>query len=151
MRVRHDMATLEDVEELLSIGVPESNAREITRVGCLPVDKAIYASFTNSEVRTASRIGDDLVALWGVRRKSLLSPDAYVWLVASKHIGRHRLAFAKESRRILRVITDDFPRLENFVDSGNEKIIEWLRWLGFQLDPQAVTSPLGHKLYRFWR
>jgi hypothetical protein len=33
---------------------------------------------------------------------------------------------------------DLYPHLENYVDVRNELSIKWLRWLGFQFDPQPI-------------
>lgn len=151
MKADHRKAASEDVEALLLAGLAGDNVREIHLVSGLRPEDAIRQSFQVADICVASYVGDDIVALWGVRRKSRISPEAYVWLVASKNIEQHRFLFAKESRRILDEICKDFTRVENFVDCGNESIIRWLRWLGFRFDPDPVQSPLGHWLLRFWR
>ena len=151
MRVRHTEAGAADVGALLARGIRDDNCQEIRRVcSCDPV-RALMDTVENADVKVASYVGDDLVALWGVRKKSILSSEAYVWLIASNALDAHWLTFAKESKRILARLQDSYPHLENFVDAGNDRIIGWLKWLGFHFDPEPIVSPLGHQLYRFWR
>lgn len=151
MRVKHKAASMADVDALISIGVRQSNIREIVRVFSIGPDLALRETFDNAEVRIASYIGDEIMAVWGFTKKSLLSNDAYVWLIASEAVEKHWFTFARESKRMLGLIDGEYGSLENYVDAGNDQIIRWLKWLGFAFDAEPVISPLGHQLFRFWR
>ena len=65
---------------------------------------------------------------------------ALVWCVCSVFIQEKWLAFARESRRILRRWAEEYGVLYNVVAGFNSRAIAWLAWCGARLfEPQ----PLG--------
>lgn len=151
MKVEHRPAIPADVDALLEAGIPESNLQEIRRVACIHPDAAIRATFNMADFRVSSWRDGHILALWGATRKSLISSDGVFWLVASKHAQRHPFLFAKETKRLLGIFDSQYQQLENYVDAGNERIIRWLKWLGFNFDSQPIFSASGHPVLRFWR
>ena len=151
MRVRHRAATPSDVDALLAAGIPPSNLQEIRRVASMHPEAAIRATFGAADFRVSSWAGDEILAIWGATRKSLISSDGTYWLITSNHAQKYPVAFARETKRLLRVFDGHYRQLENFVDAGNEQIIRWLEWLGFSFDNDPVISATGHPVLRFWR
>ena len=151
MRVEHRAATPADIDALLAAGLPPSNLQEIRRVASMHPEAAIRATFDMADFRVSSWLGDEILAIWGVARKSLVSQDGVYWLIASKHAQEHPILFARETKRLLGVFDTQYRQLENHVDAGNAQIIRWLEWLGFTFDPDPVLSATGHLVLRFWR
>lgn len=151
MRVRHRAAIPSDVDALLAAGIPPSNLQEIRRVASMHPEAAIRATFDMADFRVSSWLGDEILAIWGVARKSLVSPDGVYWLIASEHAAKYPVSFARETKRLLGLFDAQYRHLENHVDAGNEQIIRWLEWLGFTFDPGPVLSATGHPVLRFWR
>ena len=151
MKVEHRAAVPADVEALLASGVPEHNLQEIRRVSCILPEEAIRATFDMADYRVSSWAGEDILAIWGVTRKSMVSQDGCCWLIASCNAEKYPVAFARECKRLLGVFDEHYRHLDNFVDAGNERIIRWLDWLGFTFDAEPVISATGHRLTRFWR
>lgn len=54
--------------------------------------------------------------------------------------------------RLCRRYMDSLPmHLENCVDARNTKTVEWLRWLGFTIEPPVPLGINGEPFHRFWR
>jgi hypothetical protein len=61
------------------------------------------------------------------------------WLIAAEGAEVEWVAVAKQTRRYLKELHEDFPVLYNWVDARNELAVGWLLWAGFSLvdgDPQ---------------
>lgn len=151
MKVEHRPAIPTDIDALIARGIPESNLQEIRRVSCMHPEAALRATFDGADYRVSSWLGDEILALWGASRKSLVSDTGYYWLIASKASESRPIVFARECKRMHSVFDGQFGRLENFVDAGNERIIRWLEWLGFTFDDELTMSATGHAVIRFWR
>lgn len=53
------------------------------------------------------------------------------WAVASPSIIKHQKAFMRYSKLIINKMLDQFPLIQNYVDSRNEVHIRWLKHMGF--------------------
>ena len=151
MRIEHRAATPADIDALLAAGIPESNLQEIRRVASMHPEAAIRATFDMADFRVSSWLGDEILAIWGATRKSLISSDGIYWLIASNHAQKYPVTFARETKRLLGIFDAQYRHLENHVDAGNAQIIRWLEWLGFTFDEAPVLSATGHLVLRFWR
>ena len=151
MKVEHRPAIPTDIDALIARGIPESNLQEIRRVASMHPEAAIRATFDMADFRVSSWLGDEILAIWGVARKSLVSQDGVYWLIASEHAAKYPVSFARETKRLLGLFDAQYRHLENHVDAGNEQIIRWLEWLGFTFDEAPVLSATGHPVLRFWR
>lgn len=132
-------------------GIQASNVQESQRVYGLNPSTALGRAVECADVAVASWAENDILALWGVTRKSLLSETRIVWLITSDAVKKYRLLFLKECKRILNILENEYPLLENYVDTGNSQIINWLTWLGFNFDKEIVRTYHGHNIVRFWR
>jgi hypothetical protein len=151
MRVEHRAAIPSDIDALFTVGVESSNLQEIWRVSFLRPEAALCATFAAADYRVSSWYGDEILALWGASRKSLVSKAGVCWLVASKSIAKYPIIFARESKKLLGIFDAEYTYLENYIDADNHTIIRWLKWLGFTFDPLPTLSASGHPVLRFWR
>lgn len=72
-----------------------------------------------------------------------LTPDrdhaaALIWLLGSPELDRAGKSLCAFGRAWLPRALGEFPSLYNVVPAANEATIRWLRWLGFDFDPEFV-------------
>lgn len=94
------------------------------------------------------------LALFGARPDSLTGNTAVVWMLAAEEADREPLAFARWSRRCLRVIFKAFPETEmfyNWVPERAERTVRWLRWLDAWLSVESrfISPWTGEMFTRF--
>ncbi len=56
------------------------------------------------------------------------------WMVGTATLERHPMAFLRAARARLPEMLRPHAALVNFVDARNTKAVQWLRWMGFQID-----------------
>lgn len=75
------------------------------------------------------------IAIFGMRRLTVMGASAEVWCFGTQAIARHRTAFLRASKCVVRQMLELNPTLTNYVDAHDNEAIKWLCWLG-------VTSAL---------
>tara|TARA_R110000850_G_scaffold23358_1_gene69068 strand:- start:5904 stop:6362 length:459 start_codon:yes stop_codon:yes gene_type:complete len=86
-----------------------------------------------SRVAKAAYVDGELVALYGILAKNVLSTEGHPWLAATAMIedrGIRRL-FVKHTKRELSGMLGGFSHLWNLVSDENAVAIRWLKWIGF--------------------
>lgn len=89
--------------------------------------KAVYAS--PGYARTAFWELEPL-AIFGMRALTVLGGSAEVWCFGTKAIQRHRMAFLRSSKAVIREMHRRSPMLTNYVDATDHEALKWLVWLG---------------------
>lgn len=89
------------------------------------------------------------ICAYGIREAGVLEP-AEVWLVSTPLIETFALRFLRENRKFMDWAVGQYGVLGGFVQVGNVRSQRWLRWLGFELKPEAEHSLLG-RVYPFER
>lgn len=94
----------------------------------------------------------DLVAIYGLLARTLLSTEAHPWLVASTEIERPevRRAFARMSRGEAARMLQGFGRYSNYCDVENAAVMRWLYWLGFTFASETRAHN-GVEFIEFWK
>lgn len=70
------------------------------------------------------------VAIFGMRRLTVMGASAEVWCFGTRAIDRHRMAFLRASRAVVAEMHELNPMLTNQVDANDHEAIKWLSWLG---------------------
>ncbi|MCR5870678.1 MULTISPECIES: hypothetical protein [unclassified Sphingomonas] len=75
-----------------------------------------------------------------------------VWLLGTSGIEREWIAVARQTRRHLEYMHEDFPVLWNFIDARNELSLQWLLRSGFHLiDADAAYGAERRLFFEFAR
>ena len=74
-----------------------------------------------------------------------------IWLLATDDIYRIRFSFLRESRQVVKLLNQKYPRLWNFVDCRNKLHIRWLKWCGFIFLRKVKYGVLQQPFYEFIR
>lgn len=133
-------ATEDHVESLLA-DLPQRSVTELADLfDSSPRDALTRAIASSTQAWTlAGKVGP--VAMFGVAPVSVLEGSGVIWFMASGRICHERLAFAKATKRFLRVIFEHYATLQNIIDHRHADVVRWAQWLGAELAPvDANTS-----------
>lgn len=75
--------------------------------------------------------------IFGVRSITMLTGDYEAWFASSPLVERHRFAFIRGCKKLMPAFAAEFPGLSGICDARYTQSLEWLRWLGFQVEPGA--------------
>lgn len=140
-------ATQDDVVRLTAELRPEDRD-EIEMAGFADAAEAVRESFDASLVCFSLSAGDDLLCLFGVTRPQE-SPDGIgiVWELGTHAIRRHPMAFVRCCRDAVRMLMDQVPQIDVFVNAMPESYKTYRKWaerhLGAAFDPHLSFAPTG--------
>lgn len=81
------------------------------------------------------------VCMWGVVGVSLIGHVGVPWMVGTKDLDVLAIPFLRHSRKAIASTFQKYKSLVNYVDQRNTKAIQWLKWLGFNIEKKA--EPYG--------
>jgi hypothetical protein len=100
-------------------------------------------SATHGGEAWAGLIDGEVAALFGVARRSLLSPVAIPWLLTGDLVDRHPVLFFRASREVVDLWVRRFGELEQAVDVRYVQALRWAARLGFTIDAPGPFGPRG--------
>lgn len=115
-----------DVEELWATTM--SSPRAVMMRGLKYSDKAMVGL-----------VNGKAVCMWGIVHESLIGPCGAPWMVATIALDEHAKIFLRRCKKVLVDMFAGYQHLENYVDARNTKAIQWLKWMGFNVDKETET------------
>ncbi|GAB5471420.1 MAG: hypothetical protein Kilf2KO_44500 [Rhodospirillales bacterium] len=134
---------------LLAADLRAADRLEILAATGLAPLPAIEESIRVSSQVWSGLVDGEMVAIFGLRRPSLLSDRAYPWLLGTNAVARHPRPFLRLSKAAVADWRTRFRLLENYVDARNAAAIRWLAWLGFTIHPARPYGAQGLPFHRF--
>lgn len=89
------------------------------------------------------------VAVLGLPVISLLPKTGIPWMVGTDWLDEHPAVFGRYSSVIIDNWMSRVDRMSNYVDSRNVKAIDWLSWLGFDIEEAEPHGPYGVPFHKF--
>lgn len=89
------------------------------------------------------------VAILGVAPPSLLGNFGVPWLVGTERLFTFPRALLQGGRVFVREKLEQYGNLQNVVDHRNTLSINWLKRIGFTIDPPQPLGPYGVPFHRF--
>lgn len=130
--------------------VREEDRAELWAAGCITPLDCMFHGLEHSRKSWTGLLDGEPVCMFGVVPSSILGNVGRPWMVGTRHLDAHPFVFLRRCRGYIREMREGFDRLENHVDARNERAIEWLTWLGFEMDPAAEkVGPFGLPFFRF--
>ena len=86
----------------------------------------------------------------GLVKRDLLSGTGLIWMLGSNAALKHKREFFTLTGPIMDEMLTICPRLCNMVHSKNTKSIQWLKWLGFNIEepvPYGAEQEPFHPFY----
>lgn len=103
--------------------------------------RAVEDSLNRSAAAWTGMVDETPVCMFGVCPVDILGGIGSPWLLGTDEIKRHAKTFITLNKRYVPKMLELFPILMNVVDARHETAIRWLKWLGFQFDPEPI--PVG--------
>ena len=91
--------------------------------------------WTHSTHCWSGSVDGELACMWGLVPPTLLSDQAYLWLVVTDLVEAHRFTFVRHSQRVIDELLDLYPIIVGHCERGNEEAMRWIRWLGGTFGP----------------
>lgn len=113
----------------------------------LPLDCLIY-SVKHSQMAWTAFYDGEVICIFGLRPVTMLSDEAYVWMLGTDLIESEAKTFLRESKSWVRFMSGKYSRIFNYVDKRNKTAIRWLKWLGFTFEKDA--KPYGKEGLPFY-
>lgn len=88
-----------------------------------------------------------VVCVYGVSQHPTQSEVGIVWLLGTNLLDAHMFQLCKVVKEVLAFWHKTFPVLTNYTDLRNERVLHWLKWLGFSF--RDVIPVRGHDFIQF--
>ena len=134
-------ATLEHARALAPI-LRAADVAELAELCREPLE-SLEQSVAGSSEAFAVFVDGEIVGIFGVYPRSVISDEAFPWLLGSETMATHARAIMVFSRNWVEEKRKQFRYLHNYVSPHNVAAIRWLRWLGFTVSDRL--TPLGPK------
>ena len=83
-----------------------------------------------SEPAWIGRVDGEIACVWGLVPPTLLSGQAYLWLLTTEKISEHQFLFVRYSQLMVEDMLKNFNILVGSCNINQPKSIRWLKWLG---------------------
>ncbi len=132
------MITIEETKQ-----VPWLNVLSRSPVADLPLAKESVESYIqwSNQVFTV-KVDEEIVAVWGVIRPSILSGEGYLWLLPTNVAEEYRFMLVRHSQRAVAGLLQIYTALIGECTIADHQAKKWLRLLGAKFDlPGEHTIP----------
>lgn len=123
--VSHAAIVAEAVREKAALGSPTKD--KLQQKLAEEIEQSLYC-FTGF-------VGNELACIYGLRASSLLSEEAYLWLITTDAVDRYPFTFVRHSQIVIQDLKNMFPKITGVVEADYKRSIKWLRWLGAKIGP----------------
>jgi hypothetical protein len=144
MKIQIVNAKAEHIEHIAA-NVREADKQEMKDYANMTPLQALEISFYNSKGEAWTGLVDDVpVTMFGVGKPN------YIWLVGTTDIHKYDKLFLIKSRKILKKLMEKHPILENYVELKNTRSVQWLAWLGFNMEQPEPMGVNNELFCHFW-
>jgi hypothetical protein len=147
MRYCIQQATSVDVAFLAAV-MDEHGEQWSGESEAVPIDQLLHTCACSTQIWAARDNEGTPTALWGVAPLSEDPHVGHLWMLACEEFDNDPVELQELSRLVFGEMLNQFPRLENFIDSRKVRAIAMLRSLGFEIEP-AVPQPEAD-IHRVW-
>lgn len=127
-----------DLDSIPEFKLRDNDAMECIAAGLSP-EMAVRRFVAGASAAYAHYIDGDLVCLWGYRWENYSHREAVVWLLSVEGADRHKLAFGRATKQLLKVLQVQLWVITIIVHNQYAEAIKWLEWLGFKRS-RALTE-----------
>ena len=75
------------------------------------------------------KVDDEIACVWGFIQPSLLSQEAYLWLLTTDLVAEHKFLFIRPAQRFVQQMLEYYPVIVGDCAHGDYKAMRWLRML----------------------
>jgi hypothetical protein len=116
----------------------------------VPMDRLLQTCACSAQIWAARDTAGTPTALWGVAPASDDPHVGQLWMLACEAFDNDPGELQGLCRLVFGEMLDQFPRLENFIDSRKVRAIELLRAVGFAVEPALPQPSAEADLHLVW-
>lgn len=114
----------------------------IGSLGVANAPKTIKTCMAMSEKCWVGLVDGELACLWGLIPPTIMSEQAYLWLVVTPLVEDHKFVFVRHSQIMVKRMLEEYPRIVGHTAISNDRGIRWLKWLGATFsEPKGALMP----------
>lgn len=98
-------------------------------------DRTLRDTLTKSVVVWVGKVDGEIACVWGLIPPTILSEQAYLWLLTTELVEQHKFLFVRHSQRAIEILLDTYPVITGVTSATHEDAIRWLKWLGAEYEP----------------
>lgn len=93
-------------------------------------EETLETLLIRSKVRHIGFVDGEVAAMWGLVPQSLLSNQAYLWLLTTELAEQHKFLLVRYSQMFVAQALEHYETLVGHCAAGNFSTKRWIRWLG---------------------
>lgn len=114
--------------------------------GIAGASKTLQEFIQRSILHYVGTVDGKTACMFGLIAPSLMSSQAYLWLLTTDLVDEHQFIFVRRSQLVIKQLLKDFPVIVGHVAPDNERGKRWLRWLGAEIgSPEHGRMPFTIK------
>lgn len=94
--------------------------------------------------------GTRVMCAVGVMPMEMLTGRYALWIVGTREIDQHPLAFARATRKWLPYLIEGCAIVTNRVDRTDERALKWATWLGCEFRPYKRGDTVDERFWQFF-
>lgn len=111
---------------------------DMSEKDCDIMERWYFASVSN----WAGFWDGEIACVYGVMSPSLMSDEAYLWLLTNDLVRDHAFTFVRHSQIVIRELLKEYNVIHGHVLRGQINSIQWLEWLGVKLRRSETVNDL---------
>ena len=106
-------------------------------------ERAMISGIKYSEQAMTGLVDGEPVCMWGVVNDSLVGRIGIPWMIGTSKLDKYARLFLRECRKPQLEMFSGYGMLMNYVDARNTRAIKWLRFMGFEIEPEPIPYGLS--------
>ena len=150
MGLRYCIRPATSVDVAFLAAVIDENRERRNDEAMLPMVRLLQTCACSAQIWAARDTAGTPTALWGVAPASDDPHVGQLWMLACEAFDNDPGELQGLCRLVFGEMLDQFPRLENFIDSRKVRAIELLRAVGFAVEPALPQPSAEADLHLVW-
>lgn len=93
-------------------------------------EETLETLLTRSTVRHIGMVDGEVAAMWGLVPQSILSNQAYLWLLTTDLAEQHKFLLVRYSQLFVKQALKHYEKIVGHCRAGDFAAKRWVRWLG---------------------
>lgn len=134
---------------LLMRHMRERDVLELWQGWSMTPEEMLKTALDQSYAAYTAMYGLRPICMFGLVPGSFVGGWAQFWIVGSKYIDEHPLAFARATRKYAPLILRDTDLATNFIAEDDEPAMKWAKWAGARVLPDTRINRQGRWFVQF--
>lgn len=139
-------ATLEHAASIAA-NIREADREELRLLGWEP-GRVLRLSLAASFIAWTGTVNGVPICMFGVAPGGFIG-EGRPWMIGARDLDRHAMIFLRRCKGQVEEMLSITSLMVNYVHTENRRAIQWLRWLGFEIEEAQPYGPFEAPFHRF--